>query len=204
MDFGIFLKTFYLVFLVLASVGPGFLTIANIAMTRTRKVSATAVCGCLLGDCIYMIFGAICAKEVLEFIPKNLSIVLSIFAVVFLFYIAYRFFFVNVKYIERKKIEKRDSLRLAISLFCLKMTSPICIISYGIIFTQTINTSTTGNVISAILGGCFASLVENAVMVFVFLKLGKKISKKNLMRFSKISAILIALFAVSLIYKLIF
>lgn len=204
MDFGIFLKTFYLVFLVLASVGPGFLTIANIAMTRTRKVSATAVCGCFLGDCIYMIFGAICAKEVLEFIPKSLSVALSIFAVLFLFYIAYRFFFANVKYIETKKINKSEGLRLAISLFCLKMTSPICIVSYGIIFTQTINTGTTRNIISAILGGCFASLVENAVMVFVFSKLGKKISKKILVKVSKISAILIALFAISLIYKLIF
>ena len=70
MILSIFLQTFYLVFLVLMSVGPGFLTIANIAMTRGYKTSACAVCGCIIGDCIYITIGAFCAKEIVNAIPE--------------------------------------------------------------------------------------------------------------------------------------
>ena len=103
MDFGIFCKTFYLVFLVLIAVGPGFLTIANIAMTRGLKTSAVAVCGCFLGDCIYMVLGALCAKEIVAAIPQSLSMALSIVAICLLLYLAYSFYKVDIKTLKARE-----------------------------------------------------------------------------------------------------
>lgn len=203
MDFGIFCKTFYLVFLVLIAVGPGFLTIANIAMTRGLKTSAVAVCGCFLGDCIYMVLGALCAKEIVSAIPKSLSTALSILAICLLLYLAYSFYKVDIKTLKAREFSTKSGLSLAISLFCLKMTSPICIVSYSIIFTQVINTSTTGNVLSAILGGCTASFVENIFMITTFSTVGKKIKIGILSMINKFSAIFIVCFALFLVAKLV-
>lgn len=203
MDFGIFCKTFYLVFLVLIAVGPGFLTIANIAMTRGLKTSAVAVCGCFLGDCIYMVLGALCAKEIVAAIPQSLSLVLSIVAICLLLYLAYSFYKVDIKTLKAREFSKKSGLSLAVSLFCLKMTSPICMVGYSIIFTQVIATNTTSNVLSAILGGCTASFVENIFMITTFSTVGKKMKTGILSMINKFSAVFIACFALFLVAKLV-
>lgn len=203
MNLVIFCKTFYLVFLVLIAVGPGFLTIANIAMTRGAKTSSVAVCGCFLGDCIYMVLGGFCAKEIINKIPQSLSVALSITAICLLLYLAYSFYKVDIKTLKAREFSKKSGLSLAISLFCLKMTSPICIVGYSIIFTQVIKTSTTGNVLSAILGGCTASFVENIFMITTFSTVGKKIKTGILSMINKFSAVFIACFALFLVLKLV-
>ena len=196
-----FLKSFYLVFLVLASVGPGFLTIANIAMTKGYKTSAVAVCGCFLGDCILISLGAICAKNVVDNIPQTALTILGFVAVFFLLYLSVRFWRINTGKLKAKTFSKTDGFSLAITLFCLKMSSPISIGCYGIIFS-TILTS-NHYVLSAIVGGIFASIVVNTLMVSIFGTIGKKININILRTISKISSIFIGGFAVCLLVNII-
>ena len=201
MILSIFLQTFYLVFLVLMSVGPGFLTIANIAMTRGYKTSACAVCGCIIGDCIYITIGAFCAKEIVNAIPEFVSLVLSIVAVLFLLYLAYKFWKTDVTKLKTKQLDTKNGLSLALLLFLLKLSSPICIIGYSIIFTNVVKDATS--IIPAVLGGCTATFVANAIMVTVFGTIGQKINTKILSYINKFSSLFIGGFATILAVKII-
>ena len=201
MSFSVFFTSFYLVFLVLISVGPGFLTIANISMTRGYKTSAVAVFGCFLGDCILISLGAICAKQVVDNIPQIALTILGVVAVIFLLYLSIKFWKIDISNIKVKKLNKKDGISLAISLFCLKMSSPISIGGYGIIFS-TILTS-KNYILSAIFGGIFASFVVNVLMVLVFGTLGKKINGNILIKISKVSSVFIGGFAVCLLINII-
>ncbi len=198
MNLYVFFQTFYLVFLILASVGPGFLTIANIAMTRGYKTSALAVCGCFLGDIILISLGAFFAKEAINKIPQNIMSFLLFFAIILLFYLAIKFLRTDISKLKAKKFDKNSGFSLAIILFCLKMSSPISIVGYGVIFTQVINTS--NGLISACLGGYFASLTVNILMVSIFGTIGKKINVKILSFLNKSAAIFIMCFAIFLAY----
>ena len=202
MHLQIFFQTFYLVFLILISVGPGFLTIANIAMARGYKTSAVAVCGCFLGDCILITLGVFFAKQAIASIPKELSIILSFGAVGFLYYLAVKFIKTNISKISMQQLDGKGGLSLAITLFCLKMSSPICIIGYSIMFTQIIKVSTislsTG--LSACFGGYLASITVNAVMVMVFGTIGRKINVKILTVINKLSALFIIAFATLILF----
>ena len=86
-----FFQTFYLVFLILIAVGPGFLTIANIAMMKGYKTSAIAVCGCFFGDCILITLGANLEQKAITTLPKTLLTTLSFAAVVFLYHLSIKF-----------------------------------------------------------------------------------------------------------------
>ena len=201
MSFSVFFTSFYLVFLVLISIGPGFLTIANIAMTRGYKTSAVAVCGCFLGDCILISLGAVCAKQVVDNIPQIALTILGVVAVIFLLYLSIKFWKIDISNIKVKKLNKKDGISLAISLFCLKMSSPISIGGYGIIFS-TILTS-KNYILSAIFGGIFASFVVNVLMVLVFGTIGKNINSNVLRKISKVSSVFIGGFAVCLLINII-
>ena len=200
MDIHTFFQAFYLVFLILISVGPGFLTIANIAMTHNYKTSATAVCGCFTGDCILITAGAFFAKKTIESIPNYISVILLFFSIALLLYLAVKFYKTDVRGIAVKQLDKKSSISFALTLFCLKMSSPICIIGYSIIFTQIIKNNAT---LSACLGGYFASLVVNIIMVSVFGTIGKKINIKILYVINKISSVFIGSFAIFLLVKFI-
>ena len=199
MNLSVFCQTFYCVFLVLMSVGPGFLTIANIAMSRGYFTSAIAVCGCFLGDCIFITLGALCANEIVNAIPELMKHILSVIAILLLLFLSIKFWKTKIEDIKARKIDKKNGFVLAITLFLLKITSPITIIGFSIIFSQILK----GNsyVLSAIFGGCFGSFMANAIMVSVFGTIGKKINNKFLFIINKISAIFIFCFVCFLIYK---
>lgn len=199
MNLNIFLQVFNFVFLILIAVGPGFLTIANIAITRGYKTSAMAVCGCFLGDCILITLGVFFAQKAITIIPKEILICLSFVAVFFLYYLSYKFIQTDVSNLKTKILDKKNGFSLSISLFCLKMSSPICIIGYSIVFTQIIKTSNA--YLSACFGGYVASIVVNAIMVSVFGTIGRKINIKILSIINKISAIFIGCFATFVFFQ---
>lgn len=193
MNLSVFFQTFYIVFLILISIGPGFLTIANIAMTRGYKTAAMSVCGCFLGDCILLTLGVFFAQKAITTIPASILSSLSFVAVAFLYYLAIKFIKTDVSSIKMKILDKKNGFSLAISLFCLKITSPICIIGYSIMFAQIIKTSNAS--LSACLGGYLASITVNAIMVATFGTIGKKINIKVLSILNKVSAFFIGGFA---------
>lgn len=199
MDVNIFFQAFNFVFLILIAVGPGFLTIANIAITRGYKTSAMAVCGCFLGDCILITLGVFFAQKAITSIPKEILTGLAFVAVFFLYYLFFKFIKTDVSKLKKKILDKKNGFSLAVSLFCLKMSSPICIIGYSIVFTQMIKTSNA--CLSACFGGYTASIVVNIIMVSVFGTIGKKINIKILSITNKISAIFIGCFATFVFFQ---
>ena len=203
MNFDCFIHVFCYVFLILIAVGPGFLTIANIAMTKGYKTGFCSVCGCFFGDCIYITLGALCANKIVSLIPDRMLFALNILAIVILLFLAHKFISLDVKSLKSKKFEKKNGVSLALTLFTLKITSPISIAGYGIVFTQLISTSDVLGVLSAICGGIFASFIVNILMVLVFGTLGKKINIKILFYINKICAIFIFFIAIKLIFDLI-
>ena len=193
-----FFQTFYLVFLILIAVGPGFLTIANIAMMKGYKTSAIAVCGCFFGDCILITLGAFFAQKAITTLPKTLLTILSFAAVVFLYHLSIKFLRTDISKITMKQLNKKSGFSFALSLFCLKMSSPICIIGYGVIFTQIIKEANTS--LAACLGGYLASLVVNVIMVSIFGTIGRVINIKILSFVNKLSAIFIGCFATFVLF----
>lgn len=196
MNLYIFFQTFYLVFLILISVGPGFLTIANIAMTRGYKTSSIAVCGCFVGDCILLTIGAFCAQEAVKALSKNVLVCLSFLSVFLLLCLAVKFWKLDIKNLKTKSFNKKNGFSLAITLFCLKMSSPICIVGYGMIFTNIISSSDIGTLLSACFGGYVASIVVNVIMVSTWGIIGEKINIKILLIINKLSSIFIGSFAI--------
>lgn len=203
MNFDCFIHAFYYVFLILIAVGPGFLTIANIVMTKGYKTGFCAICGCLFGDCVYITLGAFCANKIVSLIPDKMLFVLNILAVIILLFLAYKFISLDIKSLKSKTFEKKNGISLALMLFMLKITSPISIAGYGIIFTQLIGVNDVLGALSAICGGVLASFVVNILMVLVFGTLGKKINIKVLFYINKICAIFIFIIAIKLIIYLI-
>ena len=193
MSFSIFFQTFYLVLLVLLVVGPGFLTIANIAMTRGYKTGYCAVSGCFIGDCILISLGVVMAKEAVKNLPQQAKFALTILAGLCFLFLAIKFWRSDVTKYNPKVLDKKDGLSLALSLFLLKMSSPISIVGYGVIFSRIVNSE--HYVLSAIFGGCCASLVVNILMILTFATIGKKIKLSLLAKLNKVCAICILFFA---------
>ena len=172
-------------------------------MTKGYKTGFCAICGCLFGDCVYITLGAFCANKIVSLIPDKMLFVLNILAVIILLFLAYKFISLDIKSLKSKTFEKKNGISLALMLFMLKITSPISIAGYGIIFTQLIGVNDVLGALSAICGGVLASFVVNILMVLVFGTLGKKINIKVLFYINKICAIFIFIIAIKLIIYLI-
>ena len=196
MSIDIFLKSFYLCFLVLISVGPVFLTTANISMTRGFKEGFFAVIGCISADILFIVAGAMSARAIVAMIPEVIMISLKLFAGSFLLYIAISFWRKNMKELKSRNI-RRKNFALTFKMFCLTISSPISIIGYGAIFSQIIDSN--NSLLSAIFGGIMASILVHSLIVCSFATLGKKINENILSFLNKFSALWIGSFAILLI-----
>ena len=196
MNFSVFFQTFYLCFLVLISVGPVFITTANISMTRGYRAGFFCILGCVLADFVFITAGALCAKAVIALIPQSIIMLLSLFAGCFLLHIAYGFWKTDISKIKTQQINKTN-IALSLKMFCLTLSSPMSIIGYGAIFSSVVDVSQS--IISAILGGCCAACFTHTLIVLSFGTIGKKINTKILSILNRISAILISCFACLLI-----
>ena len=198
MNFHVFFQSFYLCFFVLITVGPVFLTTANIAMTRGFRNGFFAILGCFCADAIFISLGAISAKAVVSAISQQVLMFLTLFAGCFLLHIAYGFWHTDLNKIKVQKINKTN-FAISIKMFILTLSSPLSIIGYGAIFSQVIDSSLS--TVSAILGGILASGFTHTLIVLTFSSIGKKISNKWLSILNKISALLIGCFAGLLLVK---
>lgn len=197
MHLSTFFQTFYLCFVVLITVGPVFITTANIALTRGYLAGLCAILGCILGDAIFITLGALCAKAVIEIIPHTITMCLSLFAGCFLLYIAYNFWKSDVSKIKAKKINKH-SIFLILKMLYLTLSSPLSIIGYSAIFSSIIDSQ--DSILSVIIGGICASIFTHNLIVGFFAFIGKKINTKMLEFLNKISAGLISFFAIIMIF----
>ncbi len=199
-DFAIFFKIFCPVFLVVASVGPCFLTYANISMNYGYKKGFIAALGCFTVDILYITLGIFAINAVKSFIPERLVYALGIFAGCFLLYLAYGFFTTKKKDLESKNV-KNNSVVIYLKLLCLTLSSPLAIVGYASIFSSVNNVSE--NVLSMFAGAISAAFLAHLLIVVTFATIGKKISIKFLLLLNKISAVIIALFACGILCEII-
>lgn len=198
MSWHVFFQSFYLCFFVLISVGPVFLTTANISMTRGYKNGLFAIFGCICADAIFISIGAISAKAVVSAIPQQVLMFLTLFAGCFLLKIAYGFWRTDIGKVKARKINKTN-FAISLKMFLLTLSSPLSIVGYGAIFSQIIDTNSSS--ISAIFGGILAAVFTHSLIVFTFGSIGKRINSKLLSVLNKISALWIAGFACLLVIK---
>lgn len=195
-NFSVFWQTFYLCFLVLISVGPVFLTTANIAMTRGYKAGLFCILGCIFADFIFITLGVFCAKAVISALPKVLIMLLSLCAACYLLYIAFNFWKSDVSKLKSEKINK-TGFSLSVKMACLTLSSPLSIAGYGAIFSSIIGSSE--HTFSSLFGGYFAAIFTHILIMVSFATIGKKLNVKVLSILNKLSAILISGFAFLLI-----
>ena len=198
MNLYVFIQSFYLCFLVLISVGPVFLTTANISMVRGYKNGFFAILGCIIADAIFITSGAIAAKAIVSSIPNVLLMFLSLCAGSYLLKIAYGFWKTDVSAVKTQEVNKTN-FALSLKMFLLTFSSPLSIIGYGTIFSQIINSESS--IFSAIFGGISAACFTHCLIVITFATIGKKINIKILSILNKMSAILISCFALLLLFN---
>ena len=201
MDFVVFSELFVPVLVLMLSVGPVFITVANISMTYGYKKGFFVATATLLGNLIYITIGAFAAKGFVAMIPKTVMIILPLIGAGFLFNLAYGFWKKDVSKLKEIKIKKFD-FALLVKMFCLILSSPVAIVGYGVIFTS-IATGVESSLLSALLGGYCGAITGKVIVVTFFAALGKKCSNKILTIINKTSACLLSFYASLLVYKVI-
>ena len=201
MNFSIFSQLFVPVLVLMLSVGPVFITVANISMTYGYKKGFFVATATLLGNLIYITIGAFAAKGFIAMIPKPVMIFLPLVGAAFLLNLAYGFWKKDVSKLRDVKVQKFD-FALLVKMFCLIMSSPVAIVGYGVIFTS-IATDIETSMFSALLGGYCGALTGKIIVVMFFGTLGKKCSNKILKIINRISACLLCFYAAMLIIKVI-
>lgn len=201
MNFLVFSQLFIPVLVLMLSVGPVFISIANISMTYGYKKGFFVATATLLGNLIYITIGAFAAKEFISIIPKPVMIFLPLIGAGFLLNLACGFWKKDVSKTKEIEIKKFD-FTLLVKMFCLIMSSPVAIVGYSVIFTS-IATDMEASLFSALLGGYCGALTGKIIVVSFFATLGKKCSNKILTIINKASASLLCFYAMLLIVKVI-
>lgn len=195
-SFAVFLKIFCPVFLVVASVGPCFLTYANISMNYGYKKGFIAASGCFTIDILYITLGVFAINTMKSFVPENLVLAFGLFAGCFLIYLAYSFWKTNENDLKSKSVQN-NNLAIYLKLLCLTISSPLAIVGYASIFSAISNVSE--NILSIFLGAISAAAIAHSLVVVSFATIGKKINIKILLLLNKISAVIITLFALGIL-----
>lgn len=200
MNLQIFLTLFYPIFITSIAVGPVFITLANLSITYGLRHGLFAVIGVIFGNILYMILGALTARQIINEVPKTVMLFISFFATLFLIYVAYGFWKKDVSKMSTKEIQKQN-FGTIIKMFCITLSSPVVIAGYSITFL-TFADKVRVSFVSALLGGvCGATIAYTMIAVFFgllgkkILALGPKKYKVILSTLNKIAAVLLFAFA---------
>ena len=200
MNLQIFLTLFYPIFLTSIAVGPVFITLANLSMTYGLRHGLFAVIGVIFGNILYMVLGALTAREIINEVPETVMLFVSFFATMFLIYVAYGFWKKDVSKMSTKEIQKQN-FGTIIKMFCITLSSPVVIAGYSITFL-TFADKVSVSFVSALLGGIFGATIAYTIIAVSFGLLGKKIlalgpkkCKIILSTLNKIAAVLLFTFA---------
>ena len=198
MLFSVFIQSLIATFLVIASVGPVFLTTANIAMTQGYKSGLYAIFGCIIGDIIFITIACFATNVVVSFMPQYIVIILMLCAGTLLIKIAYAFWRKDIKNINALKINK-ENIYLSIKMLFLTLSSPLSIIGYSVVFTAIVAKSDA--ILQPMSGGYCGVFLAHFAIVAIFGIIGKKINSKALFILNKLSACLIAFYAILIFIK---
>ena len=120
MDIAVFIQIFIPVVLLMLSVGPVFITIANISMLHGYRQGFFVAIATFLGNVVYITIGALAANEFISIIPKSVMIVLPLVGAGFLMNLAYGFWKKDISKVKNIDI-KRFDFAILVKMFCLTL-----------------------------------------------------------------------------------
>ena len=193
-----FFQSLAATFLIIASVGPVFLTTANISMTQGYRSGIYAILGCAIGDIIFIITASLAVKAVVSVMPNSVIISLMFLASGLLLKMSHDFWKKDINNIRAVDVNKK-AIALSIKMLFLTLSSPLSIVGYSVIFAAIV--ATNNAILSTMFGGFLGVCLAHLCIVLSFGFLGKKVNIKALLILNKISACLISFYAVLLIIK---
>ena len=199
-DLSVFLNVFQPVFCVVIAVGPCLLTYGNISMIYGLRRGIIGALGCFTVDMLYFTLGIFAVSAVITLLPQFLVAIMSICAGCFLLYLAYGFWKTKTEDLQSTNI-KNNCLVIYTKLVCLTLTNPMAIVGYASIFAGITNAK--NNALSIFLGASSAAFTAHFIVIVCFAilgKIGRKIGNKVLLIINKISATLISVYAVKILF----
>lgn len=190
-DCSCFIKSAILTFTILLAIGPVFMTIVNNFLTKGPAFGIVSAIGVILIDWVYIV----CSIFFLEKVKNSLhgsSIMLSIFASLFLFYLSYSFF--TIKKINiKKKVDTSSLLKTFVSMLILTASSPTTIITYAGVFSSF--ATKFNNPTSMMLGGFFGTAFFYFILINLLWFFRKNLNEKKLLLLGRVGGLIIFCFA---------
>ncbi len=174
----IFLQVFIPVFIIVVYPGPCCLSYANISINYGYKKGFISAFGCFVVDILYCIIGIFALNSAQSLLPDLVVKSLTIFAGLFLLYIAYGFIKTDTAKLEISTIQN-NSFIIFIKFFILTLSNPIAIVGYAGIYTGI--KEVQNNILTIFIATTCASLMAHSLVVLSSGTIGKLIlrNKKN-------------------------
>lgn len=201
MNIDVFLQTFIPELALMLSVCPVFIVIANISAVYGYRQGLFIALATFLASAIHMTTSALFVQYFISSIPKELSIVLRIIGVLFLFNLAYTFYKKDITKIKQLSIKKFDK-SLFIRMFCFTSTCMVSISTNIAIFTSVAKNIQT-SFFSVLIGAYFGAITGKLIIVTIFGTIGNKINKtKFFVILNKVAALLLCCYAILFTIKI--
>ena len=190
----VYLETFVMLF----AIGPICLTVINFNISKGFKSGMAAGLGVVTADICYILIGSFFLHFIGEALSNLYVRILSSFTAIFLFYLAYGF-------LKKDKIDKAESTRekgyfkIFIKMFLLTISGPTTIFTYLAIFNNFIGRDFKKSVM--ILAASLATLSFYIILNILLAKIKKRFNEKAILFINKISAVIISIFGLTIIYK---
>ena len=172
----IFLKIFIPVFIVVIYPGPCVLSYGNIAMNYGYKKGYACVLGCYTVELFYWLVGIFALNTAQSLLPETAVNVITIFAGLFLMYIAYDFFRTDVSKLDVSNI-KNKSISLYAKFLLLTLSNPIAIVGYAGIYIGIENIKE--HIFVVLLTSTLASWTAHSIVVLCSGTIGKFVLKNK-------------------------
>lgn len=180
-------------------VGPICLTVINATILHGFKAGFSAGMGVAVADTVYIFSAGLAIESVAKILKGNWVHYLSIGGVLFLLYLAYKFWRTDVSSDLDGNINLKERSRLGwfVKLFSLTITGPTTIFTYAAVFSNFLNN--TYNMPAVIFGAMMATFSFYTILTFLIALLRKKMTVRFINILSKLSSVVIVSFAIMIL-----
>ena len=201
MNTTLFWQTFLPELILMLSVCPVFITIANVSTIYGYKQGLFIALATFLASLIHITTSAFLVQYFILSVPKLLIIVLQTIGLVFLLNLAYTFWKKDIEKIKEIGTEKFDK-SLFIKVFCFASTCVVSISTNFFIFAS-ISENIHLSFLSALIGAYFGVIVGKLIIIVIFGTIGKKLNRvKFLTILNNIASILLFCYAILFVFKI--
>jgi threonine/homoserine/homoserine lactone efflux protein len=203
-----FWKSFSLTFTMLMAVGPICLTVINNTIIGGFLSGLSSGFGVIIADWIYIAIAVFFLEFATHALNNTLLLIFSTPGVVFLFYIAYKFWNTNEDQIVLKKnkiANVKSNFRKFIMLFFMTITGPTTIFCYSFVFSNFINDKMDNKFVAQdiLLGASFATFLFYIFLVSIVSLLRQRMTNKIIIALNRFASLIILCFGFKILIKLI-